>query len=127
MAELRKANGHEDAWTVDFFGIGNENWGCGGNMVPEFYANLFRQYQSYVKQYDPNKKINKIACGPNAQDYEWTETVLNQCHKLSGSWNNAHGFMDGISLHYYTRFTAELIEIIRKGRSEGRPFLMRMR
>ena len=102
MAELRKENGHEGPWTVDYFGIGNENWGCGGNMVPEYYANLFRQYQSYVKQYDPNKKINKIACGSNAQDYEWTETVLNQCHKLSGSWNNAHGFIDGISLHYYT-------------------------
>lgn len=102
MAELRKKNGHEDPWTVDYFGIGNENWGCGGNMVPEYYANLFRQYQSYVKNYDPDKKINKIACGPNAQDYVWTETVLDQCHKLSGSLNNAHGFMDGISLHYYT-------------------------
>ena len=102
MAELRKENGHAEPWTVDFFGVGNENWGCGGNMVPEYYANLFRQYQSYVKNYDPQKPIKKIACGPNAQDYEWTETVLKQCHKLSGSWNNAHGFMDGISLHYYT-------------------------
>ena len=102
MAELRKKNGSEKPWTVNYFGIGNENWGCGGNMVPEYYANQFRQYQSYVKNYDPDKKILKIACGPNAQDYEWTETVLNQCHKLSGSWNNAHGFMDGISLHYYT-------------------------
>lgn len=102
MAELRKENGHAAPWTVDYFGIGNENWGCGGNMVPEYYANQFRQYQSYVKNYNPEKKIRKIACGPNAQDYEWTETVLRQCHKLSGSWNNAHGFMDGISLHYYT-------------------------
>ena len=102
MAELRKQNGHEAPWTVDYFGVGNENWGCGGNMLPEYYADQFRRYQSYVKNYDPNKKVSKIACGPNAQDYEWTETVLRQCHKLSGSWNNAHGFMDGISLHYYT-------------------------
>ena len=102
MAELRKENGRSEPWTVDYFGIGNENWGCGGNMVPEYYANQFRQYQSYVKNYNPDKKIKKIACGPNAQDYEWTETVINHCHKLSGSWNNAHGFMDGISLHYYT-------------------------
>ncbi|MBO4928704.1 MAG: alpha-N-arabinofuranosidase [Clostridiales bacterium] len=102
MAELRKKNGSADPWRVNYFGIGNENWGCGGNMLPEYYANLFRRYQSYVKIYDPEKPIKKIACGPNAQDYEWTETVLQQCHKLSGSWNNAHGFMDGISLHYYT-------------------------
>ena len=71
-------------------------------MLPEYYADQFRRYQSYVKNYDPKRKISKIACGPNADDYEWTETVLRQCHKLSGSWNNAHGFMDGISLHYYT-------------------------
>ncbi|MBR5973818.1 MAG: alpha-N-arabinofuranosidase [Clostridiales bacterium] len=102
MAELRKENGHEEPWRVDFFGIGNENWGCGGNMLPEYYADQFRQYQSYVKNYAPDKKISKIACGPNAQDYEWMETVLRQCHKLSGSWNGAHGFIDGISLHYYT-------------------------
>ena len=51
MADLRAKNGHPEAWKVDFFGVGNENWGCGGNMTPEFYANEYRRYQTYVRQY----------------------------------------------------------------------------
>ncbi len=97
MADLRKANGNEDPWTVNFFGVGNENWGCGGNMTPEYYANEYRRYQTFVRHYpdakNPDKpRIYKIACGANASDYSWTETVM----KLAGR------FMDGISLHYYT-------------------------
>lgn len=102
MADLRKANGHEKAWDVDYFCVGNETWGCGGNMLPDYYADIFRHYQSFVKNYNPDKKIKKIAVGPNAEDYVWTEKVLERCMMLSGSWNDAHGFMDGISLHYYT-------------------------
>lgn len=102
MAELRKQNGQDAPWTVDYFGVGNENWGCGGNMVPEYYANQYRQYQSFIKDYGATPRINRICCGPNAQDYEWMDVVLNQCFKMAGSQNNNHGFMDGISLHYYT-------------------------
>ena len=72
MADQRKENGHEEAWTVDYFGVGNENWGCGGNMTPEYYGNLYRRYQTYVRDYNQDKKIFKIACGPNVDDYEWT-------------------------------------------------------
>ena len=46
MADLRKKNGHEKPWKIDYFGVGNENWGCGGNMTPEYYANLYRRYQT---------------------------------------------------------------------------------
>ncbi len=92
QADRRKANGHEGAFPVNYFGVGNENWGCGGNMTPEYYANLYRQYQTYVRQYNPEKKIYKIACGANGSDYNWTDKVM----------EIAHPFMDGISLHYYT-------------------------
>ena len=100
MADLRKKNGSESSWKVDYFGVGNENWGCGGNMNPEFYGNLYRQYQTYIRNYDPKKPIFKIACGANASDYNWTDKVLDTCH--SNMPENAHGFMDGLSLHYYT-------------------------
>ena len=100
MSELRKANGHEEPWTVDYFGVGNENWGCGGNMTPEYYGNLYRRYQTYVRQYDPEKPIKKIACGPNVDDYHWTEGVLKTCFDHTPL--DLHGFMDLISLHYYT-------------------------
>lgn len=97
MAELRRQNGHEKPWKVDYFGVGNENWGCGGNMTPEYYGNLYRRYQTYVRQYDKDAKIQKICCGANADDTDWTENVLKTCFKKNDS-----GFMEGLSLHYYT-------------------------
>lgn len=91
MADLREKNGRKDPWDVKFFGVGNESWGCGGNMTPEHYANEYRRYQTYVRNSGENK-FYKIACGPNTDSYEWMDTVM----KI------AHPFMDGISLHYYT-------------------------
>lgn len=91
MAELRQKNGQEDAWSVKYFGVGNENWGCGGNMRPEFYADLYRQYQTYVRNYGDNK-IHRIACGANADDYNWTEVLMREATR----------FMDSLTLHYYT-------------------------
>ncbi|MCR5223383.1 MAG: alpha-N-arabinofuranosidase [Lachnospiraceae bacterium] len=99
MADLRKKNGHTGSWKVDYFGVGNENWGCGGNMTPEYYGNLYRRYQTYVRCYDPDKQIFKICCGPNVDDYKWTDGVLKVCFDTEERF---HGFMDGMSLHYYT-------------------------
>lgn len=90
MSALRRENGREDSWKVEFFGVGNESWGCGGNMRPEYYADLYRRYQTYVRQYG-TEKIYKIACGPNIDDYHWMEELM----KTAGPW------MDGISLHHY--------------------------
>lgn len=100
MADLRKENGHEDPWTIDYFGVGNENWGCGGNMRPEHYANEYRRYQTYVRNYAGNQPINKICCGPNVDDYEWTNKVMATC--FDHCEPRLHGQMDGLSLHYYT-------------------------
>lgn len=99
MADLRKANGHEKAWKVDYFGVGNESWGCGGNMNPEHYGNEYRRYQTFVRNYDPGRPIEKIACGPNADDYEWTDIMLKTAFRKAEQF---HGFMNGLSLHYYT-------------------------
>ena len=90
MADLRRKNGRDKPWDVSYFGVGNESWGCGGNMTPEYYAEKYRQYQTYVRQYG-DKKIYKIACGPNIDDYHWMETLMQK----------ATPFMDGISLHHY--------------------------
>ena len=92
MADLRTKNGHEEPYTVNYFGVGNENWGCGGNMRAEYYADEYRRYQTYVRNYYSDKKIYKIACGPNSGDYSWTDTLM----KVAGK------YMDGLSLHHYT-------------------------
>lgn len=91
MANWRRENGREEPWKIRFFGVGNENWGCGGNMRPEYYSDLYRRYQTYVRNYSENK-IYKIAGGANIDDYNWTEVLM----------ENAHWLMDGLSLHYYT-------------------------
>ncbi len=99
MADLRARNGHPESWRVDYFGVGNENWGCGGNMTPEYYGNLYRRYQTYVRNYKKGQEIYKICCGANVDDYYWTEGVLKTTHDHA---EKAHGFMNGLSLHYYT-------------------------
>ena len=96
MADLRKRHGRDQPFRLEFFGVGNESWGCGGNMLPLHYANLYRQYQTYVRKYGEHP-ISKIACGANADDYEWTEVLMAR----------AAGHMDGLSLHYYTLPTGE--------------------
>ncbi len=102
MADLRKENGREEPWKVDFFGVGNENWGCGGNMTPEHYANEYRRYQTYVREYDESAPIRKVCCGPNVDDYRWTEGVLKTCYNADpNNEHGKHGFMDFLSLHYY--------------------------
>ena len=77
MADQRKANGHEAAWKLPFFGVGNESWGCGGNMTAEHYANEYRRYQTYVRNYRPGEKIYKIACGPGDFNFMLSENIGN--------------------------------------------------
>ncbi|MCM1542927.1 MAG: alpha-N-arabinofuranosidase [Blautia sp.] len=101
MADLRKENGHAEPWKVDYFGVGNESWGCGGNMRPEYYGDLYRRYQTYVRNYDAKRPIYKIACGANVDDYHWTDKVLET------TFDHGNGFMNGMSLHYYTLPTGE--------------------
>ncbi len=90
MADLRRENGKENPWNLKYFGVGNENWGCGGHMRPEYYADEYRRYQTYVRTYS-DAAIFKIACGPNVDDYHWTEILM----------ANASRLMSGLSLHYY--------------------------
>jgi len=90
MSNWRRENGKQDPWKLKYFGVGNENWGCGGNMRPEYYADLYRRYQTYVRNYGHNE-IYRIAGGPNVDDYNWTEVLMREA---------AH-VMDGLSLHYY--------------------------
>lgn len=91
MTKLRGENGREKPWRVKFFGVGNESWGCGGNMRPEYYADEYRRYGTYVRNFGENK-VYKIACGASSDDYNWTEVLMKQAGR----------YMDGLSLHHYT-------------------------
>jgi alpha-N-arabinofuranosidase len=127
MADQRRANGRDEAWKLKYFGVGNENWGCGGRMTAEYYSDLYRRYAVYCRNYGDNK-LFRIACGPRNNDYHWTEVMMAK----AGSDEMLNGpYMDGLALHYYTSVRrlsdgsrigsatqfdeAEWIEIIAKG------------
>ena len=83
VVKKRWANGRKDPWGVKFWGVGNENWGCGGNMRPEYYADEFRRYQTYCRNYGDNK-LYRIACGPNVDDYNWTAVMMERAGRVHG-------------------------------------------
>ena len=91
MANMRRQNGRDKAWKVQYLGVGNESWGCGGDMRPEFYADLYRRYAVYCRNYDGNR-LYKVASGASDYDYNWTEVLM----------KNVGRRMHGLSLHYYT-------------------------
>ncbi len=92
MSELRRANGREDPWNVRYWGIGNEAWGGGGSMLPEYYADVCRQYITFLRVYNNDHPLYKIASGANSNDFNWTKVIMDRV-----GWG-----IDAISLHYYT-------------------------
>jgi alpha-N-arabinofuranosidase len=91
MADLRKVNGREQPWAVKYWGVGNENWGCGGNMQPEYYADQYRRYATYCRNYGENR-LRRIAGGSHDGNLEWTEVMMREI-PLNMMW--------GLSLHHY--------------------------
>jgi alpha-N-arabinofuranosidase len=91
LANLRRRNGREKPWKVAWFAVGNETWGCGGNMRPEYYADLYRRYSTFIKA-PRGVKLRKIASGGTASNTNWTEVLMREAGQR----------MDAISVHYYT-------------------------
>jgi alpha-N-arabinofuranosidase len=91
LAHLRRQNGRDKPWKVPYFAVGNESWGCGGEMRPEYYADEYRRYATFIKDYSGNH-IQKLAVGSHDDYYAWTEVLMAQAAK----------HMQGLSLHYYT-------------------------
>ncbi len=92
MSSLRVQNGREKPWNVNYWGVGNEAWGCGGNMKADYYANLYRQYATYMSEWNnPDQKF-RIASGAGGNDYNWTEVLMREIPK---------GLVEGLALHHY--------------------------
>jgi len=100
LAEERAANGHPAPFGVRYFGIGNENWGCGGSMSPEYYANEVRRYATFLNAFG-DEPLVRIACGPSGDDPTWTRkffAVLSGC--LNGCRPKLNA-IEGFAMHYY--------------------------
>lgn len=96
MSRLRKQNGRDEAWHVRYWNIGNESWGCGGEMSPEQYYDAMVRYSTFMRSY-PGKPIYKIAVGPGGSDLSWTERLMKKVAE-----NRKFNSFDGLSMHYYT-------------------------
>ncbi|MEQ8552568.1 MAG: alpha-L-arabinofuranosidase C-terminal domain-containing protein [Cyclobacteriaceae bacterium] len=93
MAKLRTENGRTMPWDVKYWGVGNEAWGCGGNMTAEYYANVYRQFATYMSGWTNDGGVFRIASGASSDDYEWTEVLMKNIPKR---------LIDGIALHHYS-------------------------
>lgn len=93
MAEYRKDNGREKPWAVKFWGVGNEMWGCGGHMTPEHYANVYRQYATFMTDWTNSGGLFRVASGANVDDYHWTEVMMSKIPKH---------LIEGVALHSYS-------------------------
>ena len=91
MADLRTRNGRPRPWGVRRWGVGNESWGCGGNMTPEYYADVYKRFVTFLPAYGQTRPF-RIATGPNSDDYHWTDVVMREAGRM----------IDGLDLHYYT-------------------------
>lgn len=97
LSNLRRQNGREEAWAMPFWGIGNENWGCGGHMTAQQYADLYCQYHTHIKNYGEIPMM-KIASGLGGSDTEasdleiFMDSISNRRHPVT---------TDGFSIHYY--------------------------
>ncbi len=93
MSKLRVQNGREKPWNVKIWGVGNEVWGCGGNMKPEYYANIYKQYATFMTDWTNSDSLFRVASGANVDDYNWTEVLMRDI---------PHGMLEGVALHHYS-------------------------
>jgi alpha-N-arabinofuranosidase len=100
LATLRAANGDREPFNVDLWGVGNESWGCGGNMTPEEYAAAFRRYTAWVPSYGKDP-LRFVAVGPNGDDVDWTTRLFKALYA-----NPERRHLWGLSIHYYTSGSA---------------------
>lgn len=96
LARQRAANGSPEPFNVRFWGVGNENWGCGGNFSPEDYCSAYRQFATFLRNWGKDP-IYLIACGPNTNDLDWTRRFFTKLKKDYGNGPRLHGY----AAHYY--------------------------
>lgn len=93
MSNLRIQNGREMPWNVKFWGIGNEAWGCGGNMTADYYTNIYRQYATFMTDWGGSGEMFRIASGASDDNYAWTETLMK---------NIPQNMVSGVAVHHYS-------------------------
>ncbi len=109
FGDMRTTNGHRAPYQVSYWGIGNESWGCGGDMLPEDYAAIFRRFTSFIPNFGLDLKL--AAVGPSDswdnRDLAWTERLFTRLAARSNSWTHLPDRISGYSLHFYCGTTGK--------------------
>jgi alpha-L-arabinofuranosidase len=92
MSDWRRKNGRDKPWNVKYWGVGNEVWGCGGNMTPEYYVNIYKQYATFMTDWTNSHGLFRIASGASDDNYHWTEVLMRDI---------PHNMISGTGLHHY--------------------------
>ncbi|MEM7373039.1 MAG: alpha-L-arabinofuranosidase C-terminal domain-containing protein [Bacteroidota bacterium] len=109
FGDMRVTNGHKAPYNVEYWGLGNESWGCGGDMIPEDYAEVFRRFSSFVPRFGADLKF--VAVGPSDswdnRDLQWTQRLFTRLADKSNSWTYIPDRIAGYSLHFYCSTTGK--------------------
>jgi alpha-L-arabinofuranosidase len=93
MSDWRRENGRDQPWKVKYWGLGNEAWGCGGNMRPEYYADEYRKYATFLQGKAGDEPIYRIASGASDDNYNWTEVLMREIPK---------NLINAVAIHHYS-------------------------
>ena len=88
LTDERRRNGRDKPWKLKYFGIGNESWGCGGNMRPEFQSDLHNQYATFLSA----PGLVRVASGDGTANDHLIDILMER------SINH----LDALTLHQYT-------------------------
>lgn len=110
LSRLRHENGHPEPYNVYYWGIGNENWGCGGNMSGKYYAYVYKRFAAFAHPFN-GQTLYKIACGPPAYHYPYTRAFFrNLCENRIIGCPFRLPLVNGFALHYYVMTESPAIE-----------------
>jgi len=106
LTQERAANGSPEPFNVRAWGVGNENWGCGGNFESVSYALEYRRYATMLRHIDPTTEL--VICGHSDQ---WNVEVMQTMRghfqlvdhfSIHSYWINGGPELDFTEADYYT-------------------------
>lgn len=112
LAKEREANGDAEPFGIEYWGLGNENWGGGGNMIPEDYCGVYRKYAMVASSVGEDCKF--IACGPDGNNLDWTRRFFDKWNDRTSNANRYANKLEGYSIHYYCGTAGEATEFTEK-------------
>jgi len=92
LANERRKNGRAKPWQLKYLGIGNETWGCGGNMNGDYAAEVNARYSTFITAPAAMGMV-KVASGAtgNGGDPE----------AFTAAMMKGGGRLQALSFHYY--------------------------